>query len=145
VTDLVLPDSLRAAPRIADTTIASRCFPAVARRTQRLPATAAPKHRLITAVRMGVIVYAFRPGQLMSLAVHAQRMLVQEGGTFGARALRAIERAGFWTAFPRIVLVALTLLAPSNRTVDRWTNGHGGDLKKAVAENCNTTSCKVAF
>src|SRR5690606_5021064 len=61
-------------------------------------------------------------------ALHAKRMLVQESGTFGAPTLRAVERTSFWIASPCIVLVALTLLTPSNRTVDRWTNGHDADL-----------------
>lgn len=79
-------------------------------------------------MRIDMIDDARGSDQIVTLAFHAQWMLVQEGGAFGAPAFRAIERTGFWITSPRIILVALTLLAPSNGTVDRWTNGHDADL-----------------
>lgn len=79
-------------------------------------------------MRIDVIDDARRADQIVTLALHAKRVLVQESGTFGAPTLRAVERTSFWIASPCIVLVALTLLAPSNRTVDWWTNGHDAGL-----------------
>ena len=100
----------------------------MARCAQRLPASAIPEYRLVAAMRIDVIDDGRRADQIMTLAFHAKRMLVQKGGTFSSPALRAVECACNWIAPSRIILVALTLVAPSDGTVDRWTNGHGADL-----------------
>ena len=141
VGDLDSPGGLRVAPRIAETAILCCRLPAVAGSTQRLPATAVPKHRLVTAMGIDVIDDVRRAYQIMSLALHAQRMLVQECGAFGAPALRAIERAGFWIASPRIVLVTLTLVAPPNGTMDWWTYGHDADLDDGNDGAGNDNAC----
>jgi hypothetical protein len=60
----------------------------------------------------------------MFVALAAQRMLVQKRGAPRAPAIRAVERTD-------AVLAALTLVTPTNRAVDRWTNGHDGDLDEA--------------
>lgn len=84
---------------------------------------------------------ACRTNQIMALAFHAQRMLVQKGGAFSAPAFRAIERAGFWIALTLIIPVTLTLVAPPNRTVDRWTNGHDADLNDGNDGAGNENAC----
>src|SRR5690606_17382350 len=118
----------RGTHRVAETAILARCLPAVTGRTQRLPPGPVPEHRFIAAVRINVVDDRCRTDHVMTTALAAERMRAQECGAFGAPALRAVERAGFWIASPCIVLVALTLLAPPNGTVDRWTNGHDADL-----------------
>ncbi len=50
----------------------------------------------------------------MFVTLAAQRMLVQKRGAPRAPAIRAVERTD-------AVLAALTLVTPTNRAVDRWT------------------------
>lgn len=64
---------------------------------------------------------------MASIAFHAQRMIVREGCTFRQPALRAVERAGDRIALALVITVALTLFAPANCAMDRWTDGHGVD------------------
>jgi len=89
-----------------------------------------------------VIDDARRADQIMTFAFHAKRVVVQERGTFCAPPLRAVERAGLWIAPPRIVLVALTLLAPANRAMDRRTNGQGKDLDEADDDGAGNNNAR---
>ena len=82
-------------------------------------------------MRIDVIDDARRADQVMTLAFHAKRVVVKEGGTFCAPAFRAVERPSYRITPLGIVLVALTLLAPANRTMDRWADGQGADLDDA--------------
>ena len=79
-------------------------------------------------MRIYVINNACRTNQIMALAFHAQRMLVQKGGAFSAPAFRAVERTRHRIALAGIVLVTLPLFAPPNGTVDRRADRHGADL-----------------
>lgn len=83
-------------------------------------------------MRIDVIDDVYWADQIMTLALHAERVGMQERGTFCAPAFRAIERAGCWITLTCIVLVTLTLVTPSNGTVDRWTNGHDADLDSVL-------------
>lgn len=56
---------------------------------------------------------------------------MQEGGTFRAPALRAVERTGDRITLALVIPVALTLVAPASRAMDRRTNGQGKDLGDA--------------
>lgn len=100
----------------------------MARRAQRLPAIAIPEHRLIAAMRIDVVDDTRRADHAMLVTLGAQRMIVQEGGTFCLPSLRAVERAGDRITLALVVMVALTLLAPTNCAMDRWTDGQGNDL-----------------
>jgi hypothetical protein len=64
-------------------------------------------------------------------------MIVQEGCTFRLPSLRAIERAGDRITLALVVTVALTLLAPTNWAMERWTNGQGNDLDDDGTGNNN--------
>ena len=68
----------------------------------------------------------------MTPALDAERVLAEEGGTFRAPALRAVKRADNRITVAIIVTIALTLLAPTNRAMERWTDGHGVNLKVLV-------------
>ena len=82
-------------------------------------------------MRIDVIDHTRGTDQIMALAFGAQRMIVQERGALRPPALRSVERAGDRITLASMVLVALTLLAPPNGTVDRWTDGHGAGLDNA--------------
>ena len=92
-------------------------------------------------MRIDVIDDARWADEIMALAFYAKRMLVQECCAFGAPALRAVECACHWIASPCIVLVALTLVAPSDGTVDWWTYGHGADLDDENDGAGNENAC----
>lgn len=116
------------APRIAEAAITPGRLSAMARRAQRLPASAIPEHHLVATMRIDVVDDTGRADQIVTFAFHAKRMIVQEGGALRPPPLRAVERTGNRIAMAGIVLVALTLLAPANRTMDRRADGHGADL-----------------
>src|SRR5690606_33152926 len=82
-----LPGGLRAAPLVAEATVLRSRLPAVARCAQRLPAGAVPEHRFVAIVRDDVVDDVGRSDQIMALAFHAQRMIVQEGCAFCSPAL----------------------------------------------------------
>jgi hypothetical protein len=63
----------------------------------------------------------------MTLAFHAERVVVQEGGAFCPPSLRAVERTGDRITLAGVVPITLLLFAPASCTVDRWTDGHGVD------------------
>lgn len=71
---------------------------------------------------------AGRADQIMTFAFHAKRMIVQEGGALRPPPLRAVERTRHRIALAGVVLVALTLLTPTNREMDRWADGNGVGL-----------------
>ena len=79
-------------------------------------------------MRIDVIDHTRGTDQIMALAFSAQRMIVQERGTFCAPPLRAVERTGDRITLAGVVLVTLTLFAPANRAMDRGADGHDGDL-----------------
>ena len=58
----------------------------------------------------------------MSFAVDAQWMLAQKSQAFGLPAARAIKLPCNWIALAIIVLVTITLLAPSHRAMYWRTN-----------------------
>lgn len=130
--DLTSPGGLGAAPRIAEAAVAAGRLAAMARRTQRLPAAPVPERRLVTAMRIDVVDDVCRADHTIALAFRAQRMVVQKGRAFRLPSLRAIERAGNRITVAIIVTIALTLLAPTNRAMERWTDGHGVNLKVLV-------------
>ena len=103
----------------------------MARGTQRLPAAAIPEHRLITTMGIDVVDDAGWSDQVMTRAFHTQRMLVQERGAFRSPALRAVERTCHRIAPACLITIALALVAPANRAMDRRTHGHGADLDDA--------------
>jgi len=55
-------------------------------------------------------------------------MIVQERGAFRSPALRAVERTCHRIAPACVITIALTLLAPANRAMDRWADGHDAGL-----------------
>lgn len=82
-------------------------------------------------MRIDVVDDARGADQIMTLAFHAERMLVQKRGALRAPALRAVERPRYRITLALVVLVALALVAPASRAMDRRTNGHDGDLDDA--------------
>src|SRR5690606_33039131 len=129
----------RGAHRIAEAAILARCLPAVTGRTQRLPPGPVPEHRFIAAVRIDVVDDAGRLDQIMARAFHAQRMIVQERGAFRSPALRAVERTRHRIALAGIVTIALALLAPANRAMDRRADGHDAGLDDGEDGNGDDT------
>jgi hypothetical protein len=101
-------------------------------RTSELAAPSSSVSLQISAActRIDVIDDAGRADHAMLVALAVQRMIVQERCTFRLPSLRPIERAGDRIT-PTGIVVALTLVAPPNGTVDRWTDGHGADLNNA--------------
>ena len=89
-------------------------------------------------MRIDVIDDARRADQIMTLALHAERVLVQEGNAFGTPTFRAIECAGNRVTRALVVTIAFTLFAPSNRAMDRWADGHCMDLDDGDGHNGNT-------
>lgn len=79
-------------------------------------------------MRIDVIDHTRGADQIMALAFGAQRMIVQERGALRPPPLRAVERTRHRIALAGVVLVALTLLAPANRAMDRWADGNGVGL-----------------
>lgn len=79
-------------------------------------------------MRIDVIDNTGRADHVMTPAFHAQRMLVQKRGALRPPPLRAVERTSNGIALAGIVPVALTLVAPANRAVDRWADRHGAGL-----------------
>src|SRR5690606_11709170 len=121
----------RGAHRVAEAAILARCLPAVTGRTQRLPPGPVPEHRFIAAVRIDVVDDRCRTDHVMTTALDAERMRAQKCHPFGPPPLRAVKRADSRIPLAVMVPVALTLLTPSDRTVDGGSNGHGGDLDDA--------------
>src|SRR5690606_33307095 len=89
---------------------------------------------LVTAMWIDVIDDIRGADHAMFVTLDAQGMIVQKCRAFRAPALRSIERAGDRISLTLVVTVALTLLAPPNGTVDRWTDGQGKDLDGADDE-----------
>lgn len=79
-------------------------------------------------MRIDVVDDTCRMDYAMLVTLAAQRMIVQEGCTFRLPSLRAIERAGNRITLALVIPVALTLLAPTNWAMGRWTDGQGNDL-----------------
>src|SRR5690606_40092077 len=107
----------RGTHRVAETAILARCLPAVTGRTQRLPACAVPEHRFIASVRIDVVDDRCRTDHIMTTALAAERVRAQECQPFRPPPLRAVKRADSRIPLAVMVPVALTLLAPSSRTV----------------------------
>lgn len=114
----------RAAQRIAKPTVFACSFAAMARGTQRLPAAAIPKYSLVTAMRVDVVDDVCCTDYAVVSAVTAQWVRAQEGQSLPPPASRAIEGTGYWITVAGVVAVLLGLIAPPDRAMDRWTNGH---------------------
>src|SRR5690606_245031 len=133
----------RGAHGVAETAILARCLPAVTGRTQRLPPGPVPEHRFIAAVRIDVVDDRCRTDHVMTTAIDAERMRAQKCQPFRPPPLRAVKRADNRIPLAVMVPVALTLLAPSSRTVDGGANGHAGDLGGNDSRVETTTPARI--
>lgn len=96
----------------------------MARGTQWLPSALVPEHGSIATMRIAVIDDGCRLDQAVPLALGAERVAAKEPLPRFPPPCRAVERCRHRITVASVVAVALLLLPPADRTVDRRADGH---------------------